>query len=85
MPSRAASKFPPLNGYFSNQLCSPRAYFLTVLSERLVVSSCAALLIEKIPPLCVETKLFLKKCLKASFTIFNTYPIQYQAFEGLYV
>jgi hypothetical protein len=42
------SEFPSGNGPFSDERRSPRAYFLDVRSVRLVVSPCAALLIEKI-------------------------------------
>jgi hypothetical protein len=40
--------FPSGNGPFSDERRSPRAYFLDVLSVRLVVNPCAVLLIEKI-------------------------------------
>jgi hypothetical protein len=45
---RITSYFPSGNGPFSDELRSPRAYFLDVRSVRLVVNPCAGLLIEKI-------------------------------------
>ena len=42
------NSFPSGNGPFSDDLRSPRAYFLDVRSVRLVVNPCAALRIEKI-------------------------------------
>ena len=52
--------FPSINGYFSDERRSPQVSALDVLKYASRENLCAALLIEKIPHLCIGNYLVLK-------------------------